>query len=196
VRVVPLGVGEAFLRAPERGPAGRRYLFYAGNRRAHKDLPTLFRAWSELPPDCAIDLHLTGRDDLGSALDPYRRADARIVFAGELDTAGLIAAYRGALALVHPSLAEGFGLTLLEASVLGVPVVAAETSVPRILAAIASPFPPGDSGALRALLERLIREPEPFEAKARAGAAEARGFTWDRCAAATAAVYREAIVPR
>ena len=85
VRVVPLGVNETFRRRWPLEPSPRPYFFYAGNHRGHKDLPTLFAAWSALPPELAADLVLTGFDDFGSALDAYRRERGQIVFAGNVD---------------------------------------------------------------------------------------------------------------
>ena len=53
-----------------------------------------------------------------------------IAFLGELDDATLARRYRGALAYVQPSLAEGFGIPALEAAAAGTPVLATTTSVP------------------------------------------------------------------
>ena len=54
-------------------------------------------------------------------------------FLGYVSTQDLVALFREATALVHPALTEGFGLTLLEAMALGVPVIAAAAEGPREL---------------------------------------------------------------
>ncbi len=51
---------------PYAGP--RPYLLYVGNHREHKDLATLFAAWSALPEEWHVDLYLTGPDDFGGEL--------------------------------------------------------------------------------------------------------------------------------
>ena len=193
LRVVPLGYGDA---VPEAEPwaAQRPYAFYAGNHRAHKGLETLFAAWAALPDELALDLVLTGRDEpaLRSA---YVRKNGTIAFVGELDDATLARRYRGALAYVQPSLAEGFGIPALEAAVAGTPVLATTSSVPAPVAPFAQTFAPRDAAALAALLEVLLHDPAPARARAAEGVAELRAYTWDRFAAETAAVYREVVCP-
>ena len=135
IRVVPLGVDEAFLEdvAPE--PTPRPYFIYAGNRRPHKNLATLFRAWAALPAALDVDLVLTGTDEgAGSEATPHRNG-GELRFAGDVSTAELARLYRGAVALVYPSLCEGFGLPMLEAAAVGTRVIASSQAVPRAAAA-------------------------------------------------------------
>jgi len=187
VRVIPLGVDEP---EPLPGPAlrARRYVFYAGNQRPHKDLPTLVRAWSALPPAFAVDLVVTGPEN--AALRALAHGPGELVFAGELDAGALWAHHRGAAAYVHPALREGFGLPLLEALRVGTPVIAADAAVPRVLAGEVATFPAGDVDALTALLRRTLAS---SAARAQASAARARTahLTWTRTVEATAALYRE-----
>lgn len=194
VRVVPLGVDERFFAAPAESASvasgTRPYVLYVGNRRAHKDLETLYGAWSQLPADCALDLKLTGFDDPAIA-EQFRRENGAVVALGFLEADDLRAAYAGALAYVQTSLFEGFGLPMAEAAACGVPVVATTTSVPAPLEAGALTFSPGDAGALAAHIARLARDPLQARAIGARLQAAARDLTWDRCAEATAAVYRE-----
>jgi glycosyltransferase involved in cell wall biosynthesis len=191
VRVIPLGVGEIFLRFVKPYAGARPYLFYVGNHREHKDLPTLFEAWSGLPEAWHVDLYLTGPDDFGGELQRRSGEGRAIVALGDVPTERLAAYYAGARALVQPALREGFGLPMLEAMAVGCPVVACQDALPRPLAAAAFAFPAHDAAALRALLEPLVAD-EGLRARAgKTGAAIARELTWDRCARATADVYRE-----
>jgi glycosyltransferase involved in cell wall biosynthesis len=191
VRVIPLGVGEIFLRPVEPYAAARPYLLYVGNHREHKDLPTLFEAWSSLPDAWHVDLYLTGPDDFGGELQRRSGAARAIVALGNVTTERLAAYYAGARALVQPALREGFGLPMLEAMAVGCPVVACADAVPGALAAAALTFGPHDVDALRALLERLLGDEGLRARTVNSGAEIARKLTWDRCARATADVYRE-----
>jgi glycosyltransferase involved in cell wall biosynthesis len=191
VRVVPLGYDEA-IPAAAPWPAERPYAFYAGNHAPHKGLETLYAAWAALPADVALDLVLTGRDE-PAVRSRYVRPNGTIEFLGELDAATLARRYRGALAYVQPSLAEGFGIPALEAAVAGTPVIATTTAVPAIVAPFGQTFEPGDAAALGALLAALARDPGPARERAAEGAAALRAYTWDRFAASTAAVYREVV---
>ena len=189
-RVVPLGYDSALLEpAPALEPQ-HPFLFYAGNHKPHKNLAVLFAAWAALAPQHAIDLRITGTDP-GVPGATYRRTHGRIIFTGHLRALDLRRHYRSALAYVHPALVEGFGIPMLEAAVLGTPVIASASAVPSIVAPYAATFEPHDVRALTALLDELVRNRAPFAARAAEGAAPLRAYTWDRFAAGTAAVYRE-----
>jgi len=203
VDVVPLGVDDAFLAAGR--DAGERelarahtasdvrpYVLYVGNHREHKDLPTLFAAWASLPEALALDLRLTGADDLGPPFRLPTRANGVVTFVGDVDTATLARLYDGAVALVHPALCEGFGLPLLEAAAVGTPVIACEDAIPGVLRAHVTAFAPRDVAGVRAAIVAELAAPRPREA----ARAAARELTWDRCAARTAEVYRRVLEDR
>jgi glycosyltransferase involved in cell wall biosynthesis len=191
-RIVPLGYDPALLLPGPPAPAARPFLFYAGNHRPHKNLATLFDAWTGLPEAVVLDLVITGPDD-PAARARYRRSSGELRFAGTLSDAELAAAYRTACAYIHPALVEGFGLPMLEATVLGTPVVASTSSLPSILAPYATTFAPHDMLALRATLTDVIANPAPYRRRAAEGSVAMRAYTWDRFAAATAVVYREVV---
>lgn len=196
IRVIPLGVSELFLRPVQAHGGTRPYLLYVGNHREHKDLATLFEAWSTLPESWQIDLYLTGPDDFGGELQRRSGRDREIVALGDVATERLAAYYAGARALVQPALREGFGLPMLEAMAVGCPVLGCEDAIPQALAAAALRFPPHDVVGLRALVERLLSD-EGLRGRAiDLGREVARELTWDRCARATADVYREVLEKR
>jgi len=193
IRVVPLGVDERFLQAVAPYQAPQPYFLYVGNHRAHKDLPTLFAAWSSLPAEHAIDLYVTGPDDFAGELQRRAGGGRHIVALGDVSPDALPAYYAGAVALVAPSLREGFGLPMLEAMAAGCPVVACSAAVPRTIEPAARTFEPRDANGLAARLEEMIRD-EGLRARCvDLGQQIGRGLTWDRCARATADVYREVI---
>jgi O-antigen biosynthesis alpha-1,2-mannosyltransferase len=193
VRVVPLGVGEAFLQ-PVKPHAGRRpYLLYVGNHRRHKDLATLFAAWSALPERREVDLYLTGPDDFDGELQRRSGPSRAIVALGDVTSGRLVEYYAGARALVQPALREGFGLPMLEAMAAGCPVVACADAVPGPLAGAALTFAAGDASELGRVLELLLGDEGLRERSLNLGREVARRLSWDRCARATADVYREVL---
>ncbi len=196
IRVIALGVDPELLAPGARAAvhaADRAYFLYVGNHRQHKDLATLLEAWRALPERYDVDLYVSGPDDFDGALQraSTSRRQARVL--GDLSVRELAAYYRGATALVHPALREGFGLTLLEAMAAGTPVVVCADAVPAVLEGATLAFPARDA---RALTERLAAVLEDQGLRARLvndGQMLARRFTWDRCARATADVYREVL---
>lgn len=193
IRVIPLGVGEQFTAPNAPHVAARPYFLYVGNHREHKDLATLFDAWSGLAERYAVDLYVTGPDDFRGELQRRSTPACEIVALGDVRVEDLASYYAGARALIAPSLREGFGLPVLEAMAAGTPAIACEDSVPSVLAASALTFPARDAGALRAALERICDDEALRARLVESGKEAASLLSWDRCALATADVYREVL---
>jgi glycosyltransferase involved in cell wall biosynthesis len=111
---------------------------------------------------------------------------------GEVDSEIRDALYRRAVALVFPSLYEGFGFPVLEAMRSGLPVVTVNSSsLPEVggdAALYASG--PDDVDGLAMQLRRLAGDAPLRRRLARAGRQRAATFTWRRCAEGVAAVIR------
>jgi len=183
--------------------ATQPYLLSMGSTKPHKDLPTLLRAFARLAPAWPdLRLLLVGEKpprylDVAPASVPPPDVRDRVAFTGRVSEAELRALYAGASAFVFPSRYEGFGLPPLEAMALGAPVLCADAaSLPEVVGDAALLFPAGDAGALAEALARVLEDPVLRERLSRAGHERAAQFTWDRTAAATVAVYREALHPR
>jgi glycosyltransferase involved in cell wall biosynthesis len=116
----------------------------------------------------------------------------RLRLLGWVDDADLPALYAGALAFVHPSEYEGFGLQLCEAMAVGCPVLAARaTCLPEVLGSGGETFGLDSADELAELLRRVASEPEFRERLARRARVRAADFSWRRTAEETLAVYRE-----
>ncbi len=105
------------------------------------------------------------------------------------------ALYRRALALVFPSLYEGFGFPVLEALRQGLPVVTAAVSAMPEVAGEAALYveDPRDVEGLTEAIEKIRDDSGLRERLAAAGRERAGLFTWERCAQQTADVLREAL---
>ena len=215
----------ANLAGPLADLVARPYVLAIGNTKPHKDLTTLLRALAQMAPARPdLRLLLVGAEPPGYLGAPRAGAPpgaapaappgvpprvplgvppgvppevrARVVFTGRVSDAELRALYAGASAFVFPSRYEGFGLPPLEAMAFGAPVVCADAaSLPEVVGDAALLFPSGDAAALAAALFRLLDDPALRERLAQAGRERAAQFTWQRTAAATVAVYREALRP-
>lgn len=105
----------------------------------------------------------------------------------------LVAAYRRAWVLVHPSFYEGYGMVIAEALAQGTPVVATDAGAlaDTVPADSGLRVPTGDVSALAGALQRILLEPGLRDQLARASRVRARRFgTWAQAAAQFAAALR------
>jgi glycosyltransferase involved in cell wall biosynthesis len=201
--VAPLGVdlgstptppAEAEVRARFRLGDGRVVLC-VGAKRPHKNQAVLIRALPELPED--LRLVLAGHPE------PYERllrqtarelsVDDRVVFADWVSDDDLEGLWSIASVAAFPTLAEGFGLPVIEAMARGIPVAASDLPV---LHEVADDWPsffdPHDSAdAARAIRTTLAEPPDSDE-----GRRLASRFSWPGTAEATWAAYDRALSHR
>jgi hypothetical protein len=118
----------------------RQYLLYPANFRPHKNheiLLTAFYLYVNRHPNSQLKLVLTGVP--GKRMDNLKHAskkmglDGRVIFAGFVDEQTLSGFYQCCLAMIFPSLYEGFGVPLLEAMSFDVPILSSNlTSLPEV----------------------------------------------------------------
>jgi len=166
-------------------------------KRAHKNLEAAVGALAHLG-DVACQVVLPGRSN---AYEDELRARAsalgvqdRVRFCGWVADEDLERLYREAAVVLLPSLAEGFGLPVLEAMVRGVPVACSDRSaLPEVAGDAALTFDPHDHAAVAGAVRVLLTEPGRRAALVERGYARAAQFTWERTARATVASYVRAI---
>jgi glycosyltransferase involved in cell wall biosynthesis len=108
---------------------------------------------------------------------------------GEVSPEELAALYQGAVATINPSIYEGFGLPVLEAQALGVPVISSRGgSLPEVAGDGALYFSHDSPAELGAAMESLLDEPARRVDLIELGAENVARFSWDRAADETAAV--------
>ncbi len=202
VREVPHGTPTWALAmtpvAPCEAPA-RPFFLFVGTLEPRKNLPRLLDAYERLLGQAggqAPDLRLVGPG--GWAMDPLKERLARPALQGRVTVSGwvpteeLARLYRDALALVFPSLDEGFGLPILEAMACGLPVLTSDRGAMAEVAGVdALLVDPLDVDGLARAMQRLAAD-GPFRARlAAAGPARAAMWTWARTADLTTAAYAE-----
>jgi alpha-1,3-rhamnosyl/mannosyltransferase len=117
-----------------------------------------------------------------------------IEWLGAVADEALAALYSGALAVVYPSMYEGFGLPVLEAMQCGAPVVVGAAEALREVAGDGAICIAADEpGELTAVLRRFAMEPAWRQEWSGRSIARAAGFSWAKTAAETRGVYLEAI---
>lgn len=170
------------------------YFLFLGTIQPRKNIRRLAEAFAryiELTGDAEAALVLAGKP--GWLIDPARdvlaalpeAVQGRIILAGYVADADVSGLYSGALALVFPSLYEGFGFPVLEAMRCETPVLCANTSsLPELAGDAALLVDPLDVAAMAAGMARLAREPALRAELAARGRQQAAAFTWERAARA------------
>lgn len=191
VLVTPNGIDERFRPEGRRAPG--RYFLFVGNDKPHKNVDRLVDAYLEFAAAAAADESAGEPIDLVLAGAPFERFTGRATLAGFVDDDELAALYRGAVAVVVPSLDEGFGLPAAEAMASGTPVITSNAAA--LVEVTADAGLHVDARSTRAIAEAMRRVSADAalrsEMSAR-GLERARSFTWRRCAELTRAAYREA----
>jgi glycosyltransferase involved in cell wall biosynthesis len=129
-------------------------------------------------------------------LDRIARAPLRGVVrhAGYVNPSKRRELYDGACLLVQPSFEEGFGLPVLEAMTLGVPVIASDRgALPEVLGDAGLVVNPEEPEQLASAIERVIDDEAFAAACAAKGALRARQFRWDLTAHRVYEAYQLAI---
>jgi len=183
VVVAPNGVDAIFNASGPR--AGGRYFLYAGNDKRHKNVDRLVAAFAFLRRQEPANLVLAGAD-----FNRFATQDG-VLLAGFVPQEQLASLYRGAIALLLPSIEEGFGLPAAEAMACGTAVITSTSSALMELTADAAMHVPAKSVATIAdAMLRMLRD-APMRAmlidRARRRIAD---FTWERCARITREAYR------
>ncbi len=164
----------------------RPYLISVGTVQPRKNLPVLFAALRRLR-ERGRDLLLVHVGGKGWLYEPIFAAleasgvSERVRFLERAGDADLAALYSGAVALVFPSLYEGFGLPCLEAMACGAPVIASNAgSLPEVVGDAGLLVDPQDADAIAAGVERLLDDPAWRGALVQRGYAQNARFSWAR----------------
>lgn len=207
-RVIPLGIDLARLR-PSDLPAAeiarrlgraRPYFLHVGNCVGRKNPVGLLDAFRQTVVDAGIDadLVMVGPYHVAAAaarelrrLATDRGLADRLFVLDAVDQDQLTLLYNGALALVFPSLFEGFGLPIIEALACGtVPIVSDRSALPEAAGPHGELVDPTDPRDIARAMIDLARHPR----KAPDGVAWARGFSIERMARDYLALYRDLAV--
>jgi glycosyltransferase involved in cell wall biosynthesis len=180
--------------AGNRGPRlPGKYLLHVGERGRYKNfgfavrsLAPLFRDNPDLWLVCSGGGPFTGEE---RSLLAGLGLEGRCLQAGFTDRE-LAATYGGAVALVFPSLCEGFGIPVLEAFACGCPtLLARRSSLPEVGGTAALYFDPEEGEELLSQARRLMIDSTLRGSLVGAGRERVNKFTWEQTAAHTKGVY-------
>jgi glycosyltransferase involved in cell wall biosynthesis len=173
------------------------FLLYVGSRAMYKNFDHLIKAFARsTAPRSGVRIVAFG----GGPSTPMERRHLDVCGISNLvtftdgDDARLAAYYAGAIALVYPSLDEGFGLPPLEAMLHGCPVGASlGGAIPEIVADAALLFDPTSEEEIAGAIDSLLSDSDCRSRLVKNGCERVAKFTWDATARATLEGYQAAL---
>jgi glycosyltransferase involved in cell wall biosynthesis len=188
---------------PRAGAPSDGYVLFFGTLEPRKNVGALLDAYERLAarrrdlPKLVLAGQAT--DEAKPWLDRLQRSPLRkhVEHRGYIESTNRRALYEGAALLVQPSFDEGFGLPVLEAMTLGIPVVASNAgALPEVLGDAGPLVDPRQPDEIAAAIERVIDD-SAYAAEMRArGLRRAATYRWDRTAGMVQHAYERAIEHR
>ncbi|HEX6178247.1 MAG TPA: glycosyltransferase family 1 protein [Thermoanaerobaculia bacterium] len=183
VTVTRNGIDDRFRQAAQARPSN--YFLYTGNDKPHKNVDVLVAAFESVR---------ASRSDLalvlaGASFERFATVDG-VVTPGFVADDELASLYRGAIAVVMPSIEEGFGLPAAEAMASGVAVITSNApALVEVTGDAAIHVDARSSGTVAAAMLRVANDESLRTRLAGAGIDRSRAFTWLRCAESTRRAY-------
>ncbi|RMF79830.1 MAG: glycosyltransferase family 1 protein [Chloroflexi bacterium] len=173
-----------------------RYFLFIGTLQPRKNIARIAQAytkWRETHPHDETGLVLAGGK--GWLFDARWVAGVDgVTLPGYIDDADKGALYAGALALVFPSLYEGFGFPVLEAMSCGTPVIASHTSsLPELVGDAGLLVDPFDVDAIADAMTQIADDDVLRQSLREKGLAQIKKFTWQRTAQQTWKALEETV---
>jgi glycosyltransferase involved in cell wall biosynthesis len=175
----------------------RNYFLYVGRQDPYKNLQRLITAFSALPHRNDYELWLAGPYD--KRYSPLLEIQTQelgishlVKFLNYVSYDELPIIINQAIALVFPSLWEGFGLPVLEAMACGTPVITSNvSSLPEVAGDAAILINPYNPGEITAAMTTIINDSETRKQLSEKGLKRANQFSWEKTGLATVEVLKQ-----
>ncbi len=174
-----------------------KYFLYVGNAYPHKNLERLLEAFGTLA--YRVKLILVGKEDyfykrLKNKVAEMRLSE-KVIFLQNVTDEELSSLYQNALALVMPSLMEGFGLPALEAMVNKCLVLASDIPALREVCGDAAIYfnPYGVNDIFKKMSEAYYDDTYHYSDRKEKGLERVKNFSWHKMAKETLRIYESCV---
>ncbi|MEH2194153.1 MAG: glycosyltransferase family 1 protein [Nostoc sp.] len=172
----------------------RNYFLYIGRQNTYKNLHGLIAAFAALPNNSDYELWLAGPSD--RRYTPTLTAQVaqlgitnQVKFLDYVPYSELPKIINEAIALVFPSLWEGFGLPVLEAMACGTPVITSNlSSLPEVAGDAAILIDPYNTKEITEAMEAIATDSALRSRLSSQGIIHSQQFSWEKTGQATAEV--------
>lgn len=173
------------------------YLLHISSEEPRKNIPAILQAFAAIHSDypqahflkIGRPMYPEARQQLQAQIEALGLQGC-VTFIDHVSDADLPLFYNAARLLVFPSKAEGFGFPVLEAMASGTPVICSNaTSLPELAGDAAILVDPQAPAEIAEAIRRLLEDSAYLQQLRERGLTQARGFTWEKTAQKTLAVY-------
>jgi glycosyltransferase involved in cell wall biosynthesis len=174
------------------------YFLYIGTLEPRKNLVRLINAYAQfLNDNKEIDFKLVLAGKRGWKDQPIfdkikeLKLEKKVVYLGYVTLKEKVYLLKNAYTFVFPSLYEGFGLPILEAVNLGLPIITSNiASIPELVIDNALLVDPYDENSIKKALKRVVNDHKLKDELSRKGKGIAQHFTWEEAAKRTLNLYK------
>lgn len=179
----------------ERHLIRRGYYLFVGTLQPRKNIPHLVNEYGKIASKVSWDLVIAGASgpDHSKVLSLIKKnkLENRVHLLGFVSDDQRQALFLHASSFVYPSKYEGFGLPILEAMAMGVPVIASNnSSLPEAVGDAGILADTSTAGSLSEDMLEMYHNQAMRDHLIQQGYAHVTKFTWRRCAEETLAVYK------
>jgi glycosyltransferase involved in cell wall biosynthesis len=174
------------------------FFLAVGTLQPRKNFERIIDAFQSLPDALKNEYELIIVGKVGSncdaALTKIQEAQktGSVKWLNHIDEHSLKVLYQSSKALVFPSLAEGFGLPILEGFASRIPVITSNlSSMPEIAGNAAIQVDPYQTDEIAEAMNRLVNHSDFAEALIEKGSTRVLDFSWQKCARETFSLYEE-----
>jgi len=173
---------------------GKGFFLFVGENRPHKNVERIITAFKEVKKqNVEENVHCVFVGTKYAKL-AARNTDDMIIFMDVVDEPTLCSLYKYALALVYPSLYEGFGLPILEAMQLHIPVITSDcSSMPEVAGNAALFVDPRKEDQIASAMLSIINDPVIKRGLIEAGMERVKCFSWEKAAGQVSELYDQVL---
>lgn len=174
------------------------YFLFVGEQRPHKNINGLLKAYNHYTKTTGnfnYSLVISGKkhstfDNSLTGID--KRGSQNIIFTGFIDEEDMPYLYKYSYLFILPSFYEGFGIPILEAMQLGIPVITSNvSSMPEVAGGACLTVNPNDFKNVSAKIKMLTEDKALYKELSNRGQKRAAEFSWDKVAKETLTLYQE-----
>jgi glycosyltransferase involved in cell wall biosynthesis len=179
--------GDGNMSSPE---INKKYFLFVGRHEKYKNIKTLINIYNQLPEQIKSKYSLFIVGKFNEIYTPELQEqvkklqlEKRVNFFDSVMPEQLPAFYKKAKLLIHLSLYEGFGLTIIEAMSLAIPVIASNcSSIPEVVGDAGILVNPEDDGQVIESIIKMVEDDVLYKKLSDKSLERAKYFTWQKSA--------------